>query len=106
MIMTKNKGVAYWLVALSVVLFILFAIPAFVGNYEEMPTKDMGYFVSMGMSSIMAAILVFGSAIACTKWAKKTNKSLNIAYAIGFLTNVIGLLGYWIYYKNKTKKYA
>ncbi|MFA6424701.1 MAG: hypothetical protein WCW64_00780 [Phycisphaerae bacterium] len=104
--MTKKIGVAYWLIVLSVVLFILFALSAFVSDYEGVPNKDTYYFMNIGVSSIIAAIIVFGSAITCARWAQKINNNLNIAYAIGFLTNVIGLLGYWIYYKNKTKKYA
>ena len=40
----------------------------------------------------------------CVSWATQIKKSKNVAFFIGFVSGLSGLLGYWIYYKIKIRK--
>lgn len=65
------------------------------GNVIE--TVILTVFLALGL------LLTLWFAHLCTDMARKINKSLSWAYAIGFFIGAIGLIGYWIYYKSQLR---
>ena len=58
-----------------------------------------------GFVNLLGGAIALGCGDKCSEWAFKINENLNVAYLIGFLFGLFGLLGYWIYYKRmKTKE--
>lgn len=51
------------------------------------------FFLGIGFA------ISFACADKCMDWAVKIKKDVNIAYLVGFLFGLVGLLGYWLYYK-------
>lgn len=59
----------------------------------------------VGFVNLIGGIIALACGDKCSVWALKINENLNVAYVIGFLFGLFGLLGYWIYYKRmKTKE--
>jgi len=40
----------------------------------------------------------------CYKWAARVDSSSGLAYVLGFLFGLFGLLGYYIFYRTRRKK--
>ncbi len=53
---------------------------------------------------LIAAVIGWSCANKCAGWAHKINKNNTVAFFIGGVFNLIGLLIYWLYYKSRTKK--
>ena len=80
----KIKGISLWLKILIIFCSILIILNSF--------------------SSVITIIISLLCAYKCSKWAKEINKSINWAYAAVFFLGLLGLLIYWLYYRNKKKK--
>lgn len=95
----KTSNVSSWVIIISWILVILSYM---LEVNEQMPYHDSPAG-AMGAATVFALIPGIIGIMWCAKknveWASKINKNKNIAYAIGFLFNLLGTLMYWIYYK-------
>jgi ABC-type Fe3+ transport system permease subunit len=92
----KNQTkVSTWLIVL-IWVFIGFNLISiiFLSESPENSAYDLG-------SMTFSIIIAFFSANKCSKWAKEINKSMNLAYLVGFFLMLLGLLIYYIYYRSK-----
>ena len=89
-----EKIVNIWLRIISFGLIIFNLVLSFLYNniHEE------GIFILIGGG---IAILCGNK---CAEFSNRINKNQNLAYIVGFLFCLLGLLGYWIYYKTKENK--
>jgi len=69
----------------------------------------LGVFVGIGLvfgdsplGIIVMAIIAVGCGVKCIEWAHKIKKSPTIGFLVGFWAGLVGLVGYWIYYKIKS----
>jgi len=62
-------------------------------------TYEVGF-----LATIIFTIIWFFCANKCVEFSNRINKSNNWAFFIGFVFGLIGLLGYWIYYKINYKE--
>lgn len=94
----EHKEVSVWL---YVVLWgIVFAVVI-----NDIISRQSSVYELGGKSVIL--LVMFFTARQCSKWAYKINKSMNLAYSVGFLFSLLGLIGYAIYYnsiKGKTNE--
>ena len=62
---------------------------------------DLGIYGAMGATlwSVLGAFIAVGCGHKCADFANRIGKSVNFAYAIGFVLGLLGLLIYWLYYK-------
>jgi len=89
---TTNK-VPKWFEYIAVSIIILYIILSIIN-------KDYGEV----LVALIGGFIVIKCAEKNAEWASKINKSMKIAYIIGFMLGIFGLLGYFIYYKIKRKK--
>ena len=87
--------------------YVVVALVFFLEAAANMNMSEEGPAYGLGVAT--ASVLVPGIiAIFCGKknadWASKIKKSLNVAFIIGFLFSLLGLLGYYIYFKIKGGK--
>lgn len=54
--------------------------------------------------SVIGILIALYCADKCSKWASEIDKSINLAYAMGFSFGLVTLLLYWFYYKSKKKE--
>jgi hypothetical protein len=102
----RKAKVANWLKILSW-LFIAYDVAHTWYSYYMKGSTGLFAFIwaiSESIWSIIWGLLSIWCGFKCAKWATRIKKSPDWAYAIGFLFGLLGLLGYWIYYKGKTKK--
>lgn len=78
----KKERIPIWL--LTAAYFLVFLATVFFN----------GYGLIFGIISIVCGVQ-------CYSWAKKLKKDARIGFSIGFLFNLFGLLGYYIYYMLK-----
>lgn len=77
------SGVSLWILLIAYLLSLLLLI--------------------INLMSLILVLLSLACAVDCVKLAKRMKKNNDIAYIIGFIFSLIGLIIYWIYYKNKSK---
>jgi hypothetical protein len=88
--MEKEKKVSTWLIVFSLILVV---VPlGFTALWS-----GFSYFFPALIGDIVRLFCAFK----CSKWAKEIDKSMNWAFVIGFMFSLLGLLGYFIYYKSK-----
>ncbi|MEA3429721.1 MAG: hypothetical protein U9R08_00450 [Nanoarchaeota archaeon] len=49
---------------------------------------------------ILSGLIGMGCASLCYKWAVRIKSSPGLAYVLGFIFGLFGLLGYYIYYRS------
>jgi len=79
-----------WCISLIVILLISFLL------YGE---DDSSIFIFFFVVIPLAIGLM--CAYKNSKWAKEINKSKNVAYIIGYLFGLVGLVGYFVYYTTR-----
>lgn len=103
----QTKKVSTWLQVVCWAYAILYLIGCYSG--EVVILSLIGLYSVEGaigtlIGLIIGIVIMFLCAKKNSKWATEINKSINLAYAIGFFFSLSGLLGYWIYYKSEKKK--
>ena len=76
-------------------------------NKEELPLWGMVMlglvFASMiyeaGLIGVIGSFVLYYSTKKCWKLSQEINKNKIVAFFIGYLFGLVGLLFYWIYYK-------
>ena len=96
-----EKNVSSWLKVGSYILIGLIIVMELFTYANKYEYEDI-YFTMGYIFGLLFWCIIF---IYCgnknSKWASKINSNMNLAYAIGFMFSLLGLLGYWIYYKKK-----
>lgn len=102
--MSKKIEVTPWFKWLLIILGLSFI-------YSSI-TSDISYGISIAGALGSNTFSIIGLGVAmycgskCVDWANKISKKrvdINAAYSIGFIFGLIGLVGYWLYYRNKLK---
>lgn len=103
---TKGEHVSKCLKIVAILLVIVFVITDYIENKKQTSDDDFGTGEAIGMTiwSLIGGFIALACGSKCSKWAREINKSMNWAYAIGFLFSLLGLLVYFIYYKSKEIK--
>lgn len=98
--MERKKNVSTWLKITAYSVIGLFTISDFFSNLTE---ENVSSAEALGASvwTLIGGIIGIACGIKCSKWAGEIKKSPNVAYVIGFIFSLLGLLAYWIYYKAK-----
>ncbi len=64
--------------------------------------------ILISLGNLFFAMIGLAIGFACGyknyEWAREIKKNTDIAFLIGYCFGLLGLLGYWIYYRNKPKK--
>lgn len=81
------EGVSTWFIAISWIVVI----------FNIINTR-------FSFSVFVSGILALWFAKLCAGWASKIKGNPNVAYIIGFIFSLFGLLGYYIYYRIKSKR--
>jgi len=107
----------WFILGFVLIYFTLPKIQNWIRQEQKDDKKTKGYYVSTWIAGGSYAIIIFylvvdfsllsllgcGIALACASkcvdFARRVKKSVNKAYVIGLLFGLLGLLGYWIYYK-------
>ena len=76
-----QSAVSPWLLFGSWLIFAVLVLPT-----------GIEFFVPTFIVAVISSVI-------CANLSLRVRKNPNIAYAIGFFFGVLGLLGYWIYYK-------
>ncbi len=99
----QKQAVSKWLKAIAILLVIAIVILDYSDNRKQTSNDDIGVSEAIGMTliTVIGGIIFLACGSKTSKWAKEINKNVNLAYAIGVLFSLLGLLGYWIYYKVK-----
>ena len=104
----KQIIVSSWLKITSYILIVIFSFSSYlVYLADNQILSSYGYGGALGATiagAIMPMVIGIFCGNKCAKWASKIKKSPNVAYIVGFIFALLGLLGYWIYYKIKSKK--
>ena len=105
---SEKKLVATWLKNLSYILVGFFVIRDYINNLAEYaPVTEFERYEAIGAASVTLIfwLIFIACGNKCSKLASEIKKNPNVAYVIGFMFSLLGLLGYGIYYENvKTKK--
>lgn len=94
--MEENK-ISLW-VKLGVGAFVLFVVWNYFSTNTGDIAENIGGFLIVGLVPLGIS---FWCASKCSEWALEIKKSINVAYLIGFFLSLVGLLGYWLYSKDK-----
>lgn len=95
-----NEKEVSWILkygAYTIITFILIA--EFLDNYSDYSAEGIWY--AMGVTTPMAigALVAVYCGNKNVSWASEINRSANLAFLIGIVFGLIGLLAYWILYK-------
>jgi len=96
------KAIAQWLLIASYsFLALIIIIDIYANSYGVGLTDTFNVGVAVGSSfwTLVGGLINIACGKKNAKWALKIKRSMNIAYIIGFVFGLLGLLGYWIYYK-------
>ena len=74
-------------------------------SYNLAEGGGVAYTAGRTTPTIIGAFIALYCANKNARWAFEIDKNVNIGYVIGFIFGLVGLLGYWLYYKIKIKKY-
>ena len=94
----EKYKISLWLLII-VYLFILFCVGAEILFLFFVGDDSFGF-----LSTIISIAIGFYCADKNARWAFEIDKSVNLAYGIGFFIGVLGLIGYWVYYKSNKRR--
>jgi len=100
--MTKEYEVSPWIKAISYIFVGAAIVLEFFSNLSGYAPEEVGYAMGASFWLLVAFLIAITCANICSGWASRIKESPNIAYSIGFLFGLLGLVGYWIYYKRWT----
>jgi len=75
----------------------------FLSNYTATTAGALGEALGATTPMIIGAFVAVYCANKNADWASKIDRSMNLAFLIGIVYGLIGLLGYWILYKIRLK---
>ena len=91
----KQKSISKWIIH-AAWFYLLFSI-----SIDIIARTEGTYFIIF--IPLIRAAIGFACGYQCSFWAKKIDKSMNWAFVIGYMFNLIGLLIYFLYYNYQKK---
>lgn len=99
---TKEYQVSPLIKIGSYALLGMFVIIEFFLNLYDYSPMEIGFALGASIPAVIGFLIAFFCGNKCSEWATKIKKSPNIAFVVGFWAGLVGLVGYWIYYKIKS----
>jgi len=104
--MSEKKLVATWLRIVSYILVGIFVVLDYLANlieFSPVSIFEQGQVIGATFWTLIGGFIFIACGNKCSKWASEIKKSPSVAYVVGFTFSLLGLFGYWIYYKVKSK---
>ena len=99
------KPISRWCKLTIIAIVILFFWLVFLESKIDEPEEPTSYIIS-GAIGVTTGFVLIGMLFGYInkRMASKINKSVNIAYLLGFVFNMIGIIAYGIYYTYHKEK--
>ena len=99
-----RKEVSEWVEVLSYLLVIISIFLNFILYITQEPVKSLFVGLFVVIWTLFIGIITIICGYKCSRWAVKIKRNPNIAYVIGFLFGLLGLLVYYVYYESSINK--